>query len=103
MSMCFTLPWSLVFLVSAIAPRLSPRSRLGIENLTFISLNQLCIQTICCAHRDIATYSASTVDRATVVCRLLLQVTGPPAMIKTYPEVDRRVSRHPPLLASTYA
>src|ERR1700678_3620348 len=96
MSMCFTLLWSLVFLISAIAPRLSPRSKLGIENLTSTSLSQLCIQTICCAHRDIATYSSSTVDRATVVCRLLLQVTSPPAIIKTYPEVDRRVSQHPP-------
>ena len=57
-------------------PRLSPLISPGTENFTSTSLNQLCIQTICCANQDIATYSASTVDRATVVWHLLLQVTG---------------------------
>ena len=49
-----------------------------------------------CAQQDIATYSALTVDKATVAWRLLLQDTAPPAIMKTYPDVDQQVSLHPP-------
>src|ERR1700678_1544689 len=70
MSMCLTLPWSLVFLDKAIAPRLSPLITPGMSYPIWTSSNQLCIQTICWAHLDIATYSASTVESATVACLL---------------------------------
>src|ERR1700679_2085796 len=103
MSMCLTLPWSLVFFDKAIAPRLSHLISPGVTYSISTSPNQLCIHTICCAHLDIATYSASTVDKATVACLLLLQVTAPPAIMKTYPEVDLRVSLHPPLMCLSQA
>src|SRR5271168_5171582 len=77
------------------APRLSHLITPGTTCSISTSLNQLCIHTICCAHLDIATYSASTVDKATVACLLLLQATAPPAIMKTYPDVERRVSLHP--------
>ena len=94
-SIWLTLLWSLVFLVNAIAPWLSPLIKPGVVYSTSTLLNQLCIQTICCVHWDIVTYSALTVDNATVVWHLLLHVTGLPDIINTYPEVDLQVSLHP--------
>ena len=57
---------SFVVFVSAIAPLLLPLMTPG--NLCVIAIlsSQECIQDICCAHREIATYSASTVESATV-------------------------------------
>ena len=66
-AVCFTLPWSLVFLVNTIAPRLSPLICPGLEYSIVTSFSQLCIQTICWAQQDIAMYSDSTVEFATVI------------------------------------
>src|SRR6266545_8111977 len=96
MSICFTFLWSFVVFARAIAPWLSPRIIPGMLCSISTSSNHVCIHTICWEHLDIATYSASTVERATIACLLLLQVTGPPDIVKTYPDVDRLVSRHPP-------
>jgi hypothetical protein len=73
---------------NVMAPQLSPLICPGTEYSTSTSLNQLCIHIIFCVHWDIDTYSASTVESATLVCLLLLQVTSPLAIRNTYPEVD---------------
>jgi hypothetical protein len=42
-----------------------------------------------------ATYSASTVESATVACFFDDHDTGPPDIMKTLPDVERRVSKSP--------
>ena len=45
-------------------------------------------------------YSASAVERATQLCFLLLQLTGPPPILNRYPDVDLRSSISPAQSAS---
>jgi len=89
---CLTFVWSLVFFVNATAPLLSPLISPGPTRSIATSSSHNCIHTICWVHWDIATYSASTINRATVGCHLLDHVTGLPAIRKTYPDVERRMS-----------
>ncbi len=52
--------------------------------------------------RQDATYSASQEEVARIVCFLDLQLTAPPAMVKTYPLIDLRDSRQPAQSESEY-
>lgn len=60
---------------------------------------ELCWILLSCAESLAAMYSASGIwsyrlysERATIGCLLLDQITSPPLMMYTYPEVDRLVS-----------
>jgi hypothetical protein len=52
--------------------------------------------TASCAPSLKARYSDSVEDRDTVSCFLLCQLMGPPASVKTYAPMERRVSGQEP-------
>ena len=53
-----------------------------------------------CTAKDKAVYSASAVDRVTIGCFLLRQLTAAPLLIKTSPDVDLRSFMSPAKSAS---
>ena len=50
---------------------------------------------------QLAMYSASVLDVATVACFLELHEISPEPRLKAYPDMDQRVSLHAPLSKST--
>ena len=60
------------------------------------------IQMASCAALASAMYSASAVDKATLVCFLLRQLTAPPPIVNRYPDVDFRSFTSPAQFESEY-
>jgi len=72
----------------AIEPLLSPRIVVGKICMNPNLRNKLLNQRALRAASDKAIYSASVDDKAVIDCFLENQVIAPPAIMKTYPEVN---------------
>src|ERR1700720_271954 len=93
-------PWCSGFFATFMADWLSTLNLDGKLGLYPNSLRMLCIHIISFPASTAAMYSASVVDKATIGCNLLLQLTAPvPTLIK-YPLVDLPDCLHPPKSAS---
>src|SRR5215216_7812597 len=97
--MCFVRSLSWSFFESDIAPVLSAYIATGICNRR--SESPFCSHCICLVASDIAMYSASVVDVATDACFFERHETQDSLTRTTYPENDRRVSKHAAKSAST--
>src|SRR5215469_2942814 len=99
--MCLLRKWLTGLEASARAPWLSIPSCVGSLPMKvrfvgplwpFRMANRKCrIHTACFAASAAATYSASVVDIAVIGCLRLLQLIGPPAIMKIYALVDRHL------------
>src|SRR6201992_1003076 len=95
-SRCFILPWCSGFLDTEMADWLS-MSKVGVEVGEYPSSPINClIHNISLEASTAAIYSASVVDRATMVWSLLLQLTAPVPNLTKYPPVDLPLSVLPP-------
>src|ERR1700716_1152915 len=88
-------------MANRIAPWLSTCSNVGSNTFKPSSLSRLRSHTASLAASAIAIYSASTVDEATVCCRLEHHTIGELLSLNIYPVVDLLVSWHPAQSAST--
>ena len=82
------------YLACAMAPLLSQYKSTGSDILGIIPnpVMNFLIQTASLAASEVAMYSASIVESATLFYFELLQLTVPPFKQKTYPDCDRKSS-----------
>ena len=99
-AMCFDRPWNCGFFAILIVDWLSSKITVAAAGLCFRSVVSCRSLNASCAAIARAIYSASAVDRVTLVCFLLLQLIAAPLSWNGYPEVDFRSSRSPPQSAS---
>ena len=103
MSICFDRPWYWWFFAIQIVDWLSSWMHTGFSRISvWRSLIRCFIQMASWVALARAIYSASAVESATHDCFLLLQLTAPPQIWYTYPDVDLRSSTSPAQSASEY-
>src|ERR1700727_2074438 len=98
--MCFVLARNCGSLVSMMAPLLSQSKSVALVCVSSISSKRCLSHVKCCPALLKPMYSDSVEERATILCRLLLQQMAPPQHMKAYPEVDLDVSPSPDQSAS---
>ena len=94
-SICFVRLLSPALRARETAPRLSMFRTDGEASVIPSSQSRSLNHTTSCTAGVAPTYSASVDDSATIVWSLLLQLTAPPPIIHTNPDVERLVSTHP--------
>lgn len=90
--MCLECWWNCGFRAMAIDPLLSPLMSVGPSCGYPNSLYRFLSQNALCTAFARATYSALVEESVTVVCFLDRHVIAPPEALKTYPDVDLKLS-----------
>ena len=88
MSICLDLAWNWGFDANAMADWLLSNSSAGEGCMKFNSMNKFLSQMAWVVAFELAMYSASVVDRATVGCFLEDQAMAPPPIRNTNPDMD---------------